>query len=147
MSLGEVGAIDKIGDRYYLMPGYTERGLGDRQVWDYLLGNWGMYCFVADDAAGPFAPDQKAYRLLVSNGTYFARFYPMPEGMLVNHHSIERPSESSREVWFAPLKRAVLEDGHLRLAYWSGNDVVKRSETRIDLTSYTRLYPGADIGK
>ncbi len=147
MSLGEVGAIDKIGDRYYLMLGYAERGLGNRQVWDYLLGNWGMYCFVADDPAGPFAPDQKAYRLLVSNGTYFARFYPTPEGMLVNHHSIETLGGDPRDVWFAPLKRAVLQDGHLRLGYWSGNDVMKGSETRIDLTSHTKLYPRADIGK
>ncbi len=38
-------------------------------------------------------------------------------------------------------------DGQLPLAYWSGNDVVKGSEIRIDLTSHTRLYPGADIGK
>ncbi|GAI23337.1 unnamed protein product, partial [marine sediment metagenome] len=62
-------------------------------------------------------------------------------------HSWETPGDSSQGVWFAPLKRAVLEDGHLRLGYWSGNGALKGSETGIDLTSHTRLCPGVDTGK
>ena len=148
MYVGEVGAIEKIGDRYYLMLGYGESKLGDRQVLTSQAGRkFCMYSFVADAPEGPFIPDKQAYRLLASNGTYFSRFYPTPDGMLVNHHSIEKCGEDPR-VWMAPLKRAVVDTaGHLRLGYWTGNDRVKGKEIEINLSSTTRVYPDNDIGR
>ena len=147
MNVGEVGAIEKIEGRYYLMLGYGESGLGGRQLLVSSADRSGMYSFVGDSPQGPFMPDKKFYRILTSNGTYFSRFYPMPDGMLVNHHSIERYGEGPR-IWMAPLKKAVIdEDGHFRLAYWPGNDAVKGKEIQINLASATRVYPNSEVGQ
>jgi hypothetical protein len=147
MNVGEVGAIEKIGDKYYMMLGYGESGLGGRQVLASPTGGGTMYTFVGDSPEGPFTADHDAYRLLASNGTYFSRFYPSPDGMLVNHHSIEKDDEG-RLIWMAPLKKAVVDDGgHLRLGYWPGNEAVKGKEIAIDLTTATAVYPTADRGQ
>jgi hypothetical protein len=148
MSVGpEVGAIERINGRYYLMRCYSECGLGGRQIgWDpWQKAN--MYTFVADNPEGPFVPDRKAYRLLVSNGTHFARFYPSPDGMLVNYHCLEVLGDGSR-IWMAPLKKAVMDaDGHLQLGYWSGNDQVKGKQIEISLASSVRVFPGDETAR
>ena len=142
MNLGEVGAIEKIGERYYLMLGFGECLLGNRWArGDLHDTGGGMYSFVADQPENPFYPDKEAYRLLVTNGTYFARFYRTPDELLVNHHSIEHAGDGPR-VWMAPLKKAAVDDaGHLRLVYWSGNESLKGVELPIDLTQAKRIYP------
>lgn len=102
---GEVGAVEKIGDRYFM-----------------LFGTGGaMVTLVAERPEGPFTASTKNLRLLGGH-TYFARFFPMPEGMLVNHHSIARDGTVS----FGSLKAAELDDeGTLRLAWWKGNEKMK----------------------
>ena len=146
LNLGEVGAIEKVGDRYYLMLGYGECSLGNRWVWDETgVSAGGMYSFVGERPEGPFRPDTDFYRLLVTNGTYFSRFYRTPDEVLVNHHSIERTGEGPL-IWMAPLKKAVIEDGHLRLGYWDGNEALKDRETAIDLTRSKRSFPSDDEG-
>lgn len=142
MSLGEVGAVEEIGGRYFLMLGFGECYLGNRWVRNDLHdARAGMYSFVADKPEGPYSPDPGAYRLLVSNGTYFSRFYRMPDEVLVNHHSIELVGEGPL-VWMAPLKKAVVDaDGHLRLGYWSGNESLKGVEQEINLSQANRIYP------
>jgi len=142
MNVGEVGAIDKIGDLYYLILGYDETGLGDRHASEHVGARRGMYTFVGDGPEGPFRADTEAYRLLTSDAsgrmmTYFARFYPTPDGMLVNHHSISR----SDVRWLAPLKRALVDDaGHLYLGYWEGNEALKGGEIVLGLMSSERAY-------
>jgi hypothetical protein len=102
---GEAGAVEQINGRYYLM-----------------LGSGGMLTLVADRPEGPFRPARKNLRLLTGH-TYFSRFFPTPAGLLVNHHSIARDNA----VYFAPLKRAVVDDeGTLRLMWWKGNEELKR---------------------
>jgi hypothetical protein len=84
---------------------------------------------VADRPEGPFYAAEKNFRLL-SGHTYFSRFFPVLDGVLVNHHSIARDGE----VYFAPLKQAVVDDeGILRLGWWSGNEEMKHEE--IDVKS------------
>jgi hypothetical protein len=139
MDVGEVGAIEQVSDRYYLMLGYGETGLGNRNALRPLEGRTGMYTFVSDDPRGPFRADTGAYRLLTSitgiRMSYFSRFYPTPEGMLVNHHSISR----SGVRWLAPLKRAVVDEGgHLHLGYWAGNEAAKG--TSIDLNPESCVF-------
>ena len=142
INIGEVGAIERVGDLYYLMLGYAEFLLGNRwAVKDHQDTRHGMYTFVSDNPEGPFRPDIKAYRLLVSNGTYFSRFYRTPDELLVNHHSIEHWGTSKEEVWMAPLKKAQVLDGHMRLGYWGGNESLKGSEIAIDLSQAKRRYP------
>lgn len=147
MNLSEVGAIEQIGEHFRLMLGFVEGGcLGERQVCDPLKARIaGMYSFISDSPLGPFRPDQEAYRLLVSKGTYFSRFYTTPEGIFVNHHSITCTGEA-RNVWMAPLKEVMIdEDGHLRLNYWSGNDRLKGEPIAVQLANARRVYPSDDI--
>jgi len=102
---GEVGAVEKIGQRYYMM-----FGIGGIMV-----------ALVADSPQGPFKAAKRNYRLLTGH-TYFSRFFPMPDGVLVNHHSIAR----NGQVYFGTLKSTVLDaDGTLRLAWWKGNEKMK----------------------
>ena len=110
---GEVGAIEKIGERYVMM-----FGTGGRMV-----------TLVAAEPEGPFRAAGKNFNLL-SGHTYFARFFPTPGGVLVNHHSIAR----NRQVYFAPLKSTRLDDeGTLRLTWWKGNDRLKDDAAEVTL--------------
>ena len=110
---GEVGAIEKIGDKYYMM-----------------FGNDGiMVTLVADKPDGPFIAAKKNFRLL-SGHTYFARFFPTPNGVLVNHHSIAR----DHQVYFGLLKQAVIDaEGTLRLGWWKGNEKMKHDHIDVKL--------------
>ncbi len=108
---GEVGAIEKIGSRYYMM-----FGTGGKMV-----------TLLADKPEGPFRRAKKNY-LLLSGHTYFSRFFPAPDGMLVNHHSIAR----NGQVYFAPLKQAVVDkEGTLRLGWWKGNEKMKHRPVEV----------------
>ncbi|NLG48586.1 MAG: hypothetical protein GX552_00580 [Chloroflexi bacterium] len=143
MDVGEVGAIQQIAGRYYLLLGYSEAGLGNRHACEEQGSRMGMYTFVSDSPDGPFRADTRAHRLLTSNTatklmTYFARFYTLPDAVLVNHHSITR----SDVVWFAPLKRAVVDaEGHLRLGYWEGNEAIKGRAIPLNLATCERVLP------
>jgi len=102
---GEVGAVERIGEKYYMM--FGAGGI--------------MVTLVADKPEGPFHAAKKNFQLL-SGHTYFSRFFPVCDDMLVNHHSIAR----DRQVYFAPLKQALLDsDGTLRLGWWKGNEKMK----------------------
>jgi hypothetical protein len=102
---GEVGAIEKIGNRYYMM-----------------FGTGGsMATLVADRPEGPFQAARKNLTLLAGH-TYFSRFFPVPDGVLVNHHSIARDGQVS----LGSLKATVVDgEGTLRLAWWKGNEKMK----------------------
>ena len=149
MNIGEVGAIEKVGNQYFLMLGYGEYLLGNRWAAKDLQDTRpGMYTFVSEQPEGPFRPDTEAYRLLVSNGTYFARFYRTPDELLINHHSIEQWRTSIDHVWMAPLKKArVTEDGHMHLAYWRGNESLQGTEIAISLSQAKQCYPVVTPGK
>ena len=132
---GEVGAIEQIGGRYYMM--FGTGGL--------------MVTLVADRPQGPFRPARKNLRLL-SGHTYFSRFFPTPDGLLANHHAIAR----NRQVYFGTLKRAVLDkEGTLRLAWWPGNEKLKTEPVQVTLPAgkegrapaVTMLANAFDIGR
>ena len=111
---GEVGAIEKIDSRYYMM-----------------FGSHGeMVTLVSDTPEGPFRVARKNPTLL-SGDTYFARFFSTPDGLLVNHHSIVK-GDSSR-IFLGLLKRVYVDDeGTMRLGWWEGNNRLKA-----DLTEHT----------
>jgi len=111
---GEVGAIEKIGRKYYMM--FGSRGL--------------MMTLTADKPAGPFHAAGKNLRLL-SGHTYFSRFFRAGGEVLVNHHAIPR----NGQVVFAPLKAAVVDaEGTLRLAWWKGNEKMKHEPVAVTLS-------------
>jgi len=102
---GEVGAIEKIGDRYVMMFGL----------------NGAMVTLLADAPEGPFHLAEVNPKILGGN-TYFARFFWIGDQLMANHHSIPQ----DREVHMGLLKRVDVDDaGAIRLAYWPGNDVLK----------------------
>lgn len=122
---GEVGAIEKFGDKYYMM-----FGTGGRMV-----------TLVADKPEGPFHAVKKNFHLL-SGHTYFARFFPTPDGILVNHHSIARDGE----VYFGLLKQTVLDDeGTMRLGWWKGNEKMKHESVDIRIPAPDHRAPGKNI--
>ncbi len=115
---GEVGAIEKLGARYYMM--FGTGGL--------------MVTLVADRPEGPFRAAGKNFRLLAGH-TYFARFFPLPEAVLVNHHSIARDGQ----VYFGTLKSAVLDaEGTLRLGWWQGNEKLKGPALEVGMPALRR---------
>ena len=104
---GEVGAIEKIGKKYYMM-----------------FGNHGrMVTLIADKPQGPFDAAKKNLSFL-SGHTYFSRLLRTPGGVLGNHHSIAR----NRQVSMAPLKTVLVDkEGTMRLGWWKGNERMKHS--------------------
>lgn len=112
---GEVGAIEKIGDKYYMM--FGTGGL--------------MVTLIAERPEGPFHAAKKNFHLL-SGHTYFSRFFPTPDGVLVNHHSIARDGQ----VYFGTLKQTVFDDEDtMRLAWWKGNEKMKHEPVEVELPS------------
>ncbi|MBM4035556.1 MAG: hypothetical protein FJ291_27760 [Planctomycetes bacterium] len=94
-------------------------------------GAHGMWTFTARRPEGPFRPAEANYALLTSTGhgnTYFARFFPTPGGLLVNHHSIARGGM----VYLGTLKRAVADkEGALRLSWWEANERLKHEPIEV----------------
>jgi hypothetical protein len=123
VDVGEAGAVERLGDRYYMM--YGTGGI--------------MVTLVAERPEGPFEPAPVNLRLLAGH-TYFSRFFPTPDGVLVNHHSIAR----SGMVYFAPLKATrVDEQGTLRLAWWRGNEKMKHEPLKLS----DNLQRDGDVGQ
>jgi len=115
---GEVGAVEKIGNKYYMM-------FGTR-----LAGVHCMATLVSDKPEGPFYAAKKNLGLLTGH-TYFSRFFPTPDGVLVNHHSIAR----NGQVYFGLLKSTVIdEEGTLRLGWWKGNEKIKEDAKVVELS-------------
>ena len=116
---GEVGAVERIGERYYMMFGTT---LGGRR---------GMMTLVAERPTGPFVAARKNLRLLEGKHTYFSRFLRTGDEVLVNHHAIARNAQVSMGL----LKAAVVdEEGTLRLGWWQGNEKLKEGAERVRLS-------------
>lgn len=116
---GEVGAVEKIEEKYYMMIG----------------ADWSMYTLVADCPEGPFLPAKKNFNLLAGTPTYFSRFLQTPGGLLVNHHASSsiRGADGGKEVYFSPLKTAMLdEEGTLRLRWWKGNEKMKHKQIHVE---------------
>jgi hypothetical protein len=110
----EVGAIEKIGNKYYM-----------------LLGNYPPYMvtLVADRPEGPFCKAKKNFNVLTGH-TYFCRFFPHPkDGMLVCHFTRAR----NKQVSFAPIKDVRIDnEGTLRLGWWKGNEKMKHKPIAVE---------------
>ena len=115
----EAGAVAEFNGKYYAIVGQGTRT---------------MKTMIADNPAGPYTVAPANYALLENSGdhkhTYFARFLPTPDDILVNHHAVTRfQLESGRDIcYLAPLKRAFVDDdGTLWFGYWQGNERLKRT--------------------
>jgi len=120
----EVGGVHELEGQYYAMVG------------DYASIHCGMFTLTAASPSGPFRPAVKNFGLLCNQSrmhAYFTRFLDTPGGVLVNHHVLARGQFSDEyfETYFAPLKRAVIKEEGLYLAWWEGNDGLKRTPIEI----------------
>ena len=110
----EVGAVEKIGDKYYM-----------------LMGNYAPYMVTlgAEQPEGPFHVAKKNSNVLTGH-TYFCRFFAHPtDGMLVCHFTRARDNQVS----FAPLKDVRIDnEGTLRLGWWKGNEKMKHNPVKVD---------------
>lgn len=119
----ELGAVEKIGSRYYAMVGVEGT----------------MMTVVADRPEGPFSVARNNPHLLgvkkslshksLQEFVYFTRFCRTPDCLLINHHTIARGAQGGSlqaQVYFGPLKAAVVDsEGTLRLGWWIGNEKLK----------------------
>jgi hypothetical protein len=109
--------------------------------------NGNMTTFIAESPQGPLRRAAVNPVLLANEGdwhTYFTRFFQAPEGLLVNHHSIEHAW--GKVVSLGLLKRAVIDAaGTLRLGWWEGNDRLKAKSREIALPGIADTIAGINV--
>jgi hypothetical protein len=136
----EVGFCEKIGGNYYLTVGMR-----------CYLGNLGysMYTFTADAPAGPFVPDEEAFRLCgtTTRDSFYLTF------------SVHYKDDLLASNWFTngfnmhehrmlPLKRVHRDEaGHLRLKYWKGNEAMKGAALPVSFAQTAMEHPQGDYPK
>lgn len=120
----ESGAFAMIGGKIYAM-------LSDSE--EVFLETAHVGCYVADKVEGPYVLSPKNGMLLSKGDSYFSRFFPTPDGLLVNHYSICGLRDGVNIVTYAaPFKRAVVDaEGTLRWLYWEGNEALKGNAIEI----------------
>lgn len=120
----EIGGCERIGGKYYLIGGRAN---------SFGFDNYGMFTLVSDSPRGPFRPDWECFRLCGTSGyhqwgpVFLAAFARGEDGeILVSNYLHTNQYERTYEVWMLPLRKAVVDsEGHLRLAYWPGNDAAR----------------------
>lgn len=117
----ETGGMEKIGDEYYYVAGYV--GYAGSYTYN-------VYVFRADSPEGPFRPDTQAFRLCGADGLPQTTFVSnlaclfKLNGEMMCANAVSAPGV--HEVWLLPVRRVLRdEDGHLRLAWWEGNETLK----------------------
>ncbi len=112
----EVGAVEKIGEKYYAL---------------VHVGEWAMGTLVSERPNGPFRPAQKNYYILGQSNTCFTRFYRSPESLLISHYAWD---QSFQNIYFAPLKTPIVDsEGTLRLGWWKGNEKIKGRKLKFNI--------------
>jgi hypothetical protein len=111
---------------------------------------YGVFTLVANSPNGPFVADSAAYRLCGNSTRWvalWARFCPMNEDVLVNGYLYSGYSYETGETWLPPLKKAIVDpQGHLRLGYWKGNDVLHGAFASVDFSQCRKVYPNGKHG-
>ncbi len=115
----ESGAFYRFGDRLHAMFG----------------AGGSMWAYSAGKITGPYKRCKINPLLLARGHTYFSRFFPTPDGLLVNHHAMTGEKKRrliSWETYASPLKVAEVDKaGVLRWKYWKGNDALKGDPVQI----------------
>lgn len=141
----EVGAVEKIDGRYYMLLGVFSMPLGARQLARVPGGECGMFVVSADVQTGPYRLNPNQRPLLSGSpnpSAYFARFYRIGQDLLVNHHTVARSSpmvgyNAGPDVHLSPLKAVHHADGILSLRWWPGNEALKGKRLPISLEGCT----------
>jgi hypothetical protein len=124
----------------------------------YLLGGWfnyfgypgyGVFTLIGDSPTGPFRVDPVAYRLCGNTGRWvalWARFVRAQPDMLINGYMYDGFTYETGDTYLPPLKKAIIDQGHLRLGYWKGNDRLKGNIWPIDLNRINLTFPKETSG-
>lgn len=132
----EVGGCHAMRDKYYLVGG-----------WFNYQGStgYGVYTLIGDTPRGPFRADAPAYRLCGNSGRWvalWARFCPTESEVLVNGYMYDGYTYETGNTWLPPIKKAQVDaNGHLRLAYWDGNEALKGQPVAVNFTSCKQAFP------
>jgi hypothetical protein len=131
----EVGAVEQIGDKYYMLLGVASSPLGARRATSVGQETIGLYVLTAEHPLGPYEWNVEQPVLLAAASqlyVYFARFYRVAEQLLLNHHTI--PRDAADHSYFSPLKSVQLDvNGVLSLAWWAGNEALKGNPVNLSL--------------
>jgi len=149
----ESGAFHRLGDRNGDSYGaYHSDRRGEVHA---MFGKWGagMLAYRANGVQGPYLQAGPGSPLLQSPHTYFSRYFEAPDGVLVNHHSMDgRRAEADRVITYAaPFKRFTVDaDGIQRWRWWSGNEALKGSQVDtaapVDLQRGVVIETSLDLG-
>lgn len=142
----EVCFCEQAGGRYYL-------GMGSRCYLGHL--GFSVVVFVADQPTGPFRPDQKAFRLCGSttrDTSWLAKTFRRGDEILFSNWHTTTLDRSypgifgnGQSLWIGPLKRFQVDGkGHLRLAWWPGNEAVRGAVLPADLRAWQAIHPVED---
>lgn len=149
VNVGEVGAVELINGKFYMLVGMNELEFGMREYSRADLGDMGMYVFVSENIMGPYQLQEDNPRILVSHAYpdwishYFTRFYPINETgeLLICHHSLERAPGNNAKVWLAPLKKTILEGNTLWMGWWEQNNVLRGTEIFYGFNNSRVVWP------
>ncbi len=131
----EVGGCENIDGKTYLLGGWFNY---------FGFTGYGVFTLVGDTPAGPFRADPVAYRLCGNTGRWiamWARFIRAQPDLLINGYMYDGFTYEAGMTYLPPIKKALIEDGHLRLGYWKGNENLKGSPWAIDLKRITLAFP------
>jgi hypothetical protein len=137
----EIGGVEPHQGQYFMLAAQAEVPLGVRWSAHHPNAVGGVYVLRSARQDGPFLLDPSQPPLLVSapdHYTYFARFYRCDGELLVAHHSLS-PARFIATVqpkpgtYLAPLKRAQVSDGILRLSWWPGNEAMAGPDLPVGL--------------
>jgi len=119
----------------------------------YLLGGWfnyfgfpgyGVFTLIGDTPRGPFRADPAAYRLCGNSGRWvalWARYIRAQPELLINGYMYDGFTYETGETWLPPIKKAVVDRGHLRLGYWQGNEALKGKRWPIEPKRIGLTFP------
>lgn len=137
----EVNFCEKIDGRYYL-------SLNCRLHLDSY--GYSSYVFAGDSPTGPFVADLPAFRLTGTSRrdiTWLGHPIHSPDGLLLAlwlsaRQDLEIPSHG---MGIGPLKRLVVDRGHLRLAWWDGNERAKGREIEVRVDESGWIHPAPSV--
>ncbi len=124
----------QIGGKFYAFGGHSG-----------YAGNIGYCVFtvVGESVRGPFRPDLLAYRLS-GNSDRSVHIWARPcragGDLLFSSYMYDGYGYTEGNAWLPPLKKGIVDDdGHLRLAYWEGNESIKDQEIEVDMAKFERV--------
>jgi hypothetical protein len=139
----EVCFCEKVNGRYYL-------GMGSRSYMGHL--GFSVVMFVGDSPTGPFRPDKEAFRLCgntTRDTNWLAKTFHWKGEILLSNWITTTLDKSfpgifanGQSIQIGPLKKLVTDkSGHLRIAWWPGNEAAKGTSLPVNGEKTEFVHP------